>query len=98
MGATTVIRALRAGAAVAVAGGVALGLAPLPLGDLGCPPALGASPAADGQELDVVLACAEQRADRQHLVGGLVVLGLATAAGARLATRTPRLRPPVDAP
>jgi len=96
MDGAAVSRASAAAAAVAVAGGVALGLAPLPLSPYGCSAAFYLAPYSD-LEGDVSLACAEQRAERQDLVAGMVVLGLATATGAQVAVRRPRQEAPVDA-
>lgn len=75
-----VIRGLAVAGGVLVLGGLALGVAPPPLADFGCPAALAPSVSLD-QTVEVVIACEELRADRQNVVGGLVVTGLAALAG-----------------
>ncbi|MCZ2811126.1 hypothetical protein O2W15_06720 [Modestobacter sp. VKM Ac-2979] len=85
-------RALQAAGGVAIAGGLLLGGAPMPLGDYGCGAAFAGSPYITDNTIDVVLACAEQRADRQEVAIGFLVLGVATALGAQVhlwASRAP---------
>ncbi|WP_432545649.1 hypothetical protein [Kineococcus sp. SYSU DK004] len=69
---------LRLAAGALVAGGLVLGAAPLPLADFGCRPALAAGGALD-QTIEVVVACADARADRQTAVGVLLTAGVALA-------------------
>jgi hypothetical protein len=70
---------LRLAAAALVVGGLVLGAAPTPLADYGCRPALAAAPPLD-QSIEIVVACAEMRADRQSVVAVLLASGVAFAA------------------
>jgi hypothetical protein len=71
---------LRLAAGALVVGGLALGAAPMPLGAFGCRPALDSGSDLD-QSIEVVVGCADARADRQTVVGvmwasGAALLGL----------------------
>ncbi|MQA33590.1 hypothetical protein [Modestobacter roseus] len=77
-------RALQAVGGVAIAGGLLLGGASMPLGDYGCGAAFGSSPYIGDNTTDVVIACAEQRADRQEVAIGFLVLGTGAGLGAQV--------------
>jgi hypothetical protein len=87
-------RALQVAGGVAIAGGLLLGVAPMPLGDFGCVQAFSSSPDVTGNTIDVVTACAEQRAQRQEVAVGFLVLGVATAIGAEAHLRSSRAASP----
>ena len=69
---------LRLAAAALVVGGFVLGAAPTPLADYGCRPALARAAPLD-QSIEIVVACAEMRADRQSVVAVLLTSGAAVA-------------------
>jgi hypothetical protein len=83
---------LRLAAGALVVGGLVLGGAPMPLSPYGCRPALDSTSDVD-QSIEVVVACADARADRQTAVGvlwasGAALLGLSVRPR-RLAPATP---------
>jgi hypothetical protein len=67
---------LRLAASALLAGGLVLGGAPMPLSAFGCRPALDSGADLD-QSVEVVVACADARADRQDVVGVLLASGAA---------------------
>jgi len=77
-------RALRVAGGVAVAGGLLLGGVPMPLDSYGCGEAFDSSQDVTSNTSDVVIACAEQRAQRQEVAIGFIVVGVATALGAEV--------------
>jgi hypothetical protein len=83
-------RALQVAGGVAVAGGLLLGGAPMPLADYGCGAAFDSADDVTGNSTDVVIACAEQRSERQEVAIGFLVLGVATALGAEVHRHTGR--------
>ncbi|MGY1838690.1 MULTISPECIES: hypothetical protein [unclassified Modestobacter] len=83
-------RAVQVAGGVAIAGGLLLGGAPLPLDDFGCGDAFTGSPYSTDNGIEVVLACAEQRAQRQEVAVGFLVLGVGAAAGAQVHLRSSR--------
>lgn len=83
---------LRLAAASFIVGGLALGVVPMPLSDFGCPAALGSDGVLDSST-DVVLACADDRSERQTAVGLLLTVGVAGLA----ASLAPRRRAEVGA-
>ena len=91
-------RALQVAGGVAVAGGLLLGGAPMPLADYGCAAAFAGAGEVTGNTTDVVVACAEQRAQRQEVAFGFLVLGVATALGAEVHRRTGRAADATPAP
>ena len=74
-------RPLRLAASALLAGGLLLGVAPMPLSNSGCGPALGGSDDALDPATVIQIACSDTRASRQDLVAviltsGAAVLGL----------------------
>jgi hypothetical protein len=88
-------RALQVAGGVAVAGGLLLGGVPMPLAGYGCAAAFDSAGDVAGNTTDVVISCAEQRAQRQEVAIGFLVLGAATALGAEVHRRASRA---ADAP
>jgi hypothetical protein len=80
---------LRLAASALLVGGLVLGAAPMPLAAFGCRPALDSASDPD-QSIEIVVACADARADRQTVVG---VLGAAGAALLGLSIRSRRPAP-----
>jgi hypothetical protein len=69
---------LRLAASALLAGGLVLGAAPMPLAPFGCRPALDSASASDlDPSVEIVVACADARADRQTVVGVLLTSGAA---------------------
>ena len=79
-------RGVAAAGGVLVLGGLVLGAMPAPLADFGCRPAFDVQGPLD-QTIEVEVACAGLRADRQNAAVGLLALGLAGVAGAVLRDR-----------
>jgi hypothetical protein len=80
-------RALQVAGGVAVAGGLVLGGAPLPLSSFGCTAAFDGAGSVTDNSIEVVTSCAEQRADRQEVAIAFLVLGLGTVLGAEVHVR-----------
>lgn len=67
-------------ALVVIVGGLTLGAAPMPLASFGCGPAFAGSQEVLDQTIDVVTACAHDRAERQGVAGAALIAGAALGA------------------
>jgi hypothetical protein len=85
-------RSVAAAGGVLLLGGLVFGALPVPLADFGCQPGFSTQPTIDGS-IEVPVACAAVRSDRQNVAYSLLLLGLAAVTGALV---PPRGRTPYE--